>query len=293
MHICEVGERIGYDWASSPARGPVRRRALHPCAQGRDREPHAHHLHRQLRPHRGHGPGRGGRSRLECRDMQHIAEDHFLWEVVDPQTGEPVDEGEEGELVLTTLAKEAQPRAALPHARHTPASSSEPCACGRALAAHGEGPGAAATTCSSSAAPTCSPARSRTCSPRSRAPRPTTTLVIDDGTGFDRMTLMLEVKPTHFSDEVAKMDRFRDLIAAKLRRPCRSAQSSSWWSPDRSSAPPARPSTWRTAGRSSNGRRWLNVANHWVYIGACASLAPGVACLQAGTGRHHEKEPRA
>ena len=41
--------------------------------------------------------------------MQHIAEDHFLWEVVDPETGEPVAEGEMGELVLTPLGKQGIP----------------------------------------------------------------------------------------------------------------------------------------------------------------------------------------
>ncbi|KPN31060.1 long-chain-fatty-acid--CoA ligase [Halolamina pelagica] len=45
----------------------------------------------------------------EAQDGLHIWEDHFLPEVVDPRTGEPVDEGEEGELVLTTLTKEALP----------------------------------------------------------------------------------------------------------------------------------------------------------------------------------------
>ncbi|WP_436344781.1 phenylacetate--CoA ligase PaaK [Natronorubrum sp. FCH18a] len=48
----------------------------------------------------------------ECHEAQeglHIWEDHFYPEVVDPQTGEPVPEGEEGELVLTTLTKEALP----------------------------------------------------------------------------------------------------------------------------------------------------------------------------------------
>ena len=42
-------------------------------------------------------------------------------------------------------------------------------------------------------------------------------LIVDNETGMDRLTLMLEVKPDHFSDEVAVMDRFRDHIAAKLR----------------------------------------------------------------------------
>jgi phenylacetate-CoA ligase len=48
----------------------------------------------------------------ECHEAQnglHIWEDRFFPEVVDPHTGEPVEEGEEGELVLTTLSKEALP----------------------------------------------------------------------------------------------------------------------------------------------------------------------------------------
>ncbi len=39
----------------------------------------------------------------------HIWEDHFLPEIVDPESGEPLDAGEEGELVFTTLTKEAIP----------------------------------------------------------------------------------------------------------------------------------------------------------------------------------------
>jgi phenylacetate-CoA ligase len=49
---------------------------------------------------------------IECIEAQnglHIWEDLFYPEVVDPRTGDPVEEGEEGELVLTTLAKEALP----------------------------------------------------------------------------------------------------------------------------------------------------------------------------------------
>ncbi|SFL65882.1 phenylacetate-CoA ligase [Halogranum rubrum] len=49
---------------------------------------------------------------IECADAQdglHIWEDHFYPEVVDPTTGEVLPEGEEGELVLTTLSKQALP----------------------------------------------------------------------------------------------------------------------------------------------------------------------------------------
>jgi phenylacetate-CoA ligase len=46
---------------------------------------------------------------LEARDGLHVHEDHFLVEVIDADSGRPLDEGFEGELVFTTLAKEAMP----------------------------------------------------------------------------------------------------------------------------------------------------------------------------------------
>lgn len=49
---------------------------------------------------------------MECREAKdglHIAEDHFLPEVIHPQTGEPLPDGEYGELVFTSLTKEALP----------------------------------------------------------------------------------------------------------------------------------------------------------------------------------------
>lgn len=53
------------------------------------------------------GPGPAG----ECQyfNGMHIAEDHFLVEVIDPETGESLEYGQEGELVITTLTKEAMP----------------------------------------------------------------------------------------------------------------------------------------------------------------------------------------
>ena len=46
---------------------------------------------------------------LETKDGPHIFEDHFYPEIIDPLTGEPVADGELGELVFTTLTKEALP----------------------------------------------------------------------------------------------------------------------------------------------------------------------------------------
>ncbi len=54
------------------------------------------------------GPGVANEC-VETKDGLHIWEDHFYPEVVDPETGEPVADGEVGELVFTSLTKEAMP----------------------------------------------------------------------------------------------------------------------------------------------------------------------------------------
>ncbi len=54
------------------------------------------------------GPGVANEC-VETKDGLHIWEDHFYPEVIDPETGEPVEDGELGELVFTSLSKEAFP----------------------------------------------------------------------------------------------------------------------------------------------------------------------------------------
>jgi phenylacetate-CoA ligase len=70
----------------------------------------------------------------ECveQDGLHIYEDHFLTEIVDPATGEPVEEKEYGELVITTLTKEAMPLLRYRTGDLTYYTSEE-CSCGRTL----------------------------------------------------------------------------------------------------------------------------------------------------------------
>jgi len=78
------------------------------------------------------GPGFSG----ECevgKDGMHIAEDHFLWEVLDPSTQQPVKDGEVGELVATPLWKEALPILRY-RTRDLTAVTTEPCPCGRTTA---------------------------------------------------------------------------------------------------------------------------------------------------------------
>ena len=62
----------------------------------------------------------------------HIFEDYFYPEVVDPQTLEPVPDGAEGELVLTTLSKKAMPMIRY-RTRDITSFITEPCGCGRTI----------------------------------------------------------------------------------------------------------------------------------------------------------------
>jgi phenylacetate-CoA ligase len=78
------------------------------------------------------GPGVAAEC-IEARDGLHVHEDHFVVEVVDPESGAVLGENEEGELVFTTLAKEA-----MPFLRYRTGDigsvTFEPCHCGRTTA---------------------------------------------------------------------------------------------------------------------------------------------------------------
>ncbi len=76
------------------------------------------------------GPGVAG----ECleRNGLHIAEDHFLVELINPDTLQPVNPGEVGEMVITTLTKEAFPVVRY-RTRDLTRLIPEPCPCGRTM----------------------------------------------------------------------------------------------------------------------------------------------------------------
>jgi phenylacetate-CoA ligase len=76
------------------------------------------------------GPGVGGECEYKCG--MHIAEDHFLAEIIDPQTGEVLPPGSVGELVLTTLTKQAFPMIRY-RTRDITRLHYETCKCGRTM----------------------------------------------------------------------------------------------------------------------------------------------------------------
>ncbi|MCR5259523.1 MAG: phenylacetate--CoA ligase [Desulfovibrio sp.] len=74
------------------------------------------------------GPG----CAIDCseHDGLHVWEDHFLCEIIDPQTGEQLPEGEQGELVITNLTKQGSPLIRY-RTRDLTTMVTEPCRCGR------------------------------------------------------------------------------------------------------------------------------------------------------------------
>ena len=132
LYIAEVAEKSGIDLRSAPLR--VGLFGGEPSGEGMRDE-----IERRLgilaTDNYGlsevMGPGVSGECEHQCG--LHMNEDHFLFELVDPATGEPVPEGAEGELVITTLTKEAFP--VLRYRTHDLTTIDvSPCACGRTLA---------------------------------------------------------------------------------------------------------------------------------------------------------------
>jgi phenylacetate-CoA ligase len=76
--------------------------------------------------------GPGVACECQCKCGMHIWEDHFLAEIVDPATGIPLPYGQLGELVLTTLTKEALPMVRF-RTRDLVTLYPETCDCGRTL----------------------------------------------------------------------------------------------------------------------------------------------------------------
>ena len=76
------------------------------------------------------GPGVG--AECACQNGMHIYEDHFYPEIINPETLEVLPDGEEGELILSTLSKQAMPMLRY-RTRDITALENVPCPCGRTI----------------------------------------------------------------------------------------------------------------------------------------------------------------
>lgn len=215
LHMCEFGEQQGFDWAQSSLR--IGLFGGEPCPPAL-KEEIERRMHIICTDNYGltevMGPGVSGEC-LCCRDMQHIAEDHFLWEVIDPETGEHVPEGTPGELVLTPLDKEAFP--VLRYRTHDLTYViTEPCECGRT---HARMKKVRTRTDDMLIirATNVFPSQVEDILASIKGVSTHYRIEVDNDSGMDHMVVMAELEPDAFSDSFEEMEAFRKNIAARLR----------------------------------------------------------------------------
>ena len=129
LHLAEVGEEMGVDFARLPLRSAFL--GAEPWTEAMRGE-----IERRLglKAHNIYGLseviGPGVSFECECQDGAHINEDHFIPEVIAPDSGEVLPDGSAGELVFTCVTKECLPLVRY-RTRDVCVLDRRPCPCGR------------------------------------------------------------------------------------------------------------------------------------------------------------------
>jgi phenylacetate-CoA ligase len=158
------------------------------------------------------GPGVSG----ECvaRDGMHVQEDHFLVECLDPQTLEPVPDGEVGELVVTSLTKEALPVLRY-RTRDLAALDRRPCPCGRTGVRMGRVVGRSDDMLILRGV-NVFPSQVEEALLRVEGTAPHYLIEVSRPGTLDEAVVKVEVRPGDFSDEMRQMVELRDRIDREI-----------------------------------------------------------------------------
>ncbi len=165
------------------------------------------------------GPGVAG----ECLQKKglHIQEDHFYFEIIDPQTLQPVKEGEVGELVITTLTKEAFPVLRFRTGDLTRFISGE-CACGRTFRRIDRIMGRTDDMIIIRGLKIF-PSQIEAILHEIQGRQPNYQIVLERNEGIDQITIMLEITEEIFSDMMKEqtqlISKIKERIASELGLP--------------------------------------------------------------------------
>jgi len=158
--------------------------------------------------------GPGVASECECQDGLHIAEDHFYPEIINPLTGEPVTDGEKGELVLTTITKEGMPMVRY-RTRDLTVLNRSLCSCGRTLVRMGKVLGRSDDMLIIRGV-NVFPSQVESVLLSLGETSPHYQLIIDREDNLDLLTVIVEVTEGMFSDEVRRMESLEQKIKEAL-----------------------------------------------------------------------------
>jgi phenylacetate-CoA ligase len=159
------------------------------------------------------GPGVSG----ECaaRTGMHLQEDHFLVECLNPETLEPVPEGEPGELVITTLTRQAMPMIRY-RTRDIARLWREPCACGRTTARMSRVTGRTDDMLIIRGV-NVFPSQIEEALLRVEGTTPHYLIEVDRPGTLDEVTVKVEIRPELFSDRMDRMQALRDRIGREIQ----------------------------------------------------------------------------
>jgi phenylacetate-CoA ligase len=158
------------------------------------------------------GPGVG----CECRRHQglHIFEDHFYPEIVDPATGTPLPDGDEGELVLTTLSKQAIPMIRY-RTRDITALLPGRCDCGRTLRRIGR-IGRRSDDMMIIRGVNVFPSQVESALLEIEGVLPHYQILLTRQQGLDQMEVQIEVTPQMFNDKIGALQRLHERLQGAL-----------------------------------------------------------------------------
>jgi phenylacetate-CoA ligase len=154
---------------------------------------------------------------FECdaRAGLHVNEDHFIVEVVDPRTGARLREGEEGELVFTTITKQGFPLIRF-RTGDLASLTTEPCSCGRTLARMSRVAGRSDDMIFVGGV-NVMPSDIEQVLLETQGVEPHYLIVLDREAGVDTMEIRLEV-PQSFPDELGKLQLLGRALQLSLER---------------------------------------------------------------------------
>lgn len=160
------------------------------------------------------GPGVAG----DCKFHTglHIAEDHFLPEVINPETLEPCKPGETGELVFTTLTKEALPLFRY-RTKDLTSITYEKCECGRTSARISRFKGRSDDMLIIRGV-NVFPSQVESALLEIAETTPNYMLIVDRVNNLDTLDVLVEVEERFFSDDIGELERLTKKIAHTLQQ---------------------------------------------------------------------------
>ena len=158
------------------------------------------------------GPGVG--CQCSAQEGLHIFEDHFYPEIIDPETCEPLPDGEEGELVLTTLSKTAMPMIRY-RTRDITAIYTEQCSCGRTIRRIRR-IGRRSDDMFIIRGVNVFPSQIETALLNVEGTLPHYQIILTKENDMDQIEVQVEVTPEHFSDTIGSLERLRKKLSAAI-----------------------------------------------------------------------------